>query len=43
MVPTSKKLYIKEYYFTRQESILQVLFLLVETIIEIRKNQIFIK
>ena len=43
MVPTSKTLYIKEYYFTWQERILQVLFLLVETIIEIRKNQIFKK
>ena len=45
MVTTSKKntIILKNTIPSRQKRILQVLFLLVETIIEIRKNQIFYK
>ena len=43
MVSTSKKNIInsKEYYSPRQKRIFQILFLLVETIFEIRENPIF--
>ena len=43
MVSTSKKLWIKNTISPRQGRILQLLFLLVETIIEIKKNDIFKK
>ena len=43
MVSTSKKLKQENTISPRQEMILRLLFLLVETIIEIRNNQIFKK
>ena len=43
MIAISKKLWIKEYYFTYTEKISQFLFLLMENIIKIRKNSIFKK
>ena len=43
MIAISKKLWIKKYYFTYTEKISQLLFVLVETIIKIRKNSIVTK
>ena len=41
MVYTSKKLWIKEHYFTETGKDFLAFVLLVETIIEIKKNQFF--
>ena len=41
MVSTSKKLWIKEHYFTLTGKDFVAFVLVVETITEIRKNQIF--